>query len=513
MSTTNPFGPDTPNTPTSERMDSALDNFVKQFFGTVTKSLDADGNVVWELPAPLDEAEPITGYPRNEGEGLGAYIARVLTAGQWPNSVEGKNAYGIAPNYHGGDTPKTQPVKGATVAISVDRPELFSAGQYVYIPGCGYYTVAEKTGSVLVLTNLFTAGEMTGQLAENALFPDHELTVLPSAPRGAAGAAGAKGDTGDAGTVVVDNVTLESYTDSGIVKVRAKAAGIDRSHLRGGTGSASAFNLGLVAAAGGLKFSSVAGHGDYWGVDAGGLAANVDNATLVADANSLRVKTGGIQPEHLAESIRNGTLRYSSAGGTIGSNIAHYTVVLPVAPTDYFVGMEVKFLTSSLPNTGQAYLAVNGLAEKEIVRQGKTLIAGDIVANTVVTVVYNGTKFELQSPPESRAAYSEAKSASTAVLSFSHGLACVPANVRVVLVCTTADAASGAAKDDEMPITNFVDGSNNALYAVFADANAITVARNSSTVRTVTKTGGSLTGVTAIANFSVKVYASKYFGG
>ena len=61
--------------PEHEPLPSTVDNFVTQFFGSVTKTC-VDGQVIWTLPCDLDEGIP--GYPRIEGEGLACYFARVL---------------------------------------------------------------------------------------------------------------------------------------------------------------------------------------------------------------------------------------------------------------------------------------------------------------------------------------------------------------------------------------------------------------------------------------------------
>jgi hypothetical protein len=61
--------------PDHEPLPSALDNFITQFFGEVTKTC-VDGQIVWSLPCNLETGIP--GYPRQEGEGLACYFKRVL---------------------------------------------------------------------------------------------------------------------------------------------------------------------------------------------------------------------------------------------------------------------------------------------------------------------------------------------------------------------------------------------------------------------------------------------------
>lgn len=62
----------------NESLESALANFITQFFGSLTKSV-VNGAVVWTLPCDLDSG--IEGNPRAEGEGLACYFLRLLEEG------------------------------------------------------------------------------------------------------------------------------------------------------------------------------------------------------------------------------------------------------------------------------------------------------------------------------------------------------------------------------------------------------------------------------------------------
>lgn len=59
----------------NESLESALANFITQFFGTLTKTV-VDGEVVWTLPCNLEAG--IEGYPRVEGEGLACYMLGLM---------------------------------------------------------------------------------------------------------------------------------------------------------------------------------------------------------------------------------------------------------------------------------------------------------------------------------------------------------------------------------------------------------------------------------------------------
>lgn len=61
--------------PAHEPLPSTVDNFVTQFFGSVTKTC-VNNQVVWSLPCNLDTGVP--GYPRQPNEGLACYFKRLI---------------------------------------------------------------------------------------------------------------------------------------------------------------------------------------------------------------------------------------------------------------------------------------------------------------------------------------------------------------------------------------------------------------------------------------------------
>lgn len=78
-----------------------------------------------------------------------------------------------------------------------------------------------------------------------------------------------------------------------------------------------------------------------------------------------------------------------------------YTVTSPTgfAFTAYAAGMTLSFKANHT-NTGAATLNVDGLGAKAIKKGVSTaLAAGDIVINTIITLVYDGTNFQLKSQP------------------------------------------------------------------------------------------------------------------
>lgn len=74
-----PPPPTTTCDPNNEPLSSALNNFITQFFGTLTKSC-VNGVVVWTLPCNL--AAGAAAFPRQSGESLGCYFTRFIVAFQ-----------------------------------------------------------------------------------------------------------------------------------------------------------------------------------------------------------------------------------------------------------------------------------------------------------------------------------------------------------------------------------------------------------------------------------------------
>lgn len=76
---------------------------------------------------------------------------------------------------------------------------------------------------------------------------------------------------------------------------------------------------------------------------------------------------------------------------------AAYVLTYLGAPTAYNKG-EIYRFWAHIQNTGAATITINGLGAKSILsRHGSALTAGQIKANKVVEIVYNGTAFELLS--------------------------------------------------------------------------------------------------------------------
>lgn len=92
--------------------------------------------------------------------------------------------------------------------------------------------------------------------------------------------------------------------------------------------------------------------------------------------------------------LETGSSVYAADAGSTDA----YAITLSPVPSAYATGMVVRFKANTI-NTGAATLNVNALGAKTIKKNYNTdLSDGDIVANQLVTVIYDGTNFQLISP-------------------------------------------------------------------------------------------------------------------
>lgn len=160
-----------------------------------------------------------------------------------------------------------------------------------------------------------------------------------------------------------------------------------------------------------------------------------ENDALVGNNTDIAVGTGnkfvtqtGLQ--HNAEKYG------ADAGGTDA-----YAITLSPAPTSYTNGMVVYFKANTA-NTGTATINVNGLGAKTIVKGvNTTLDNGDISANQLSTLIYDGTNFVLQSVSiASRGLFSSGDFTKQENITTSdviaHGLGLTPKRVKVTAMYT-----------------------------------------------------------------------------
>ena len=172
------------NTAANETPASALDNFIKAFFGALTKTDDGAGTVTWELPCDLDAG--IDGHPRVEGEGLACYFARIMSEGLV--GISGEDAFAVT------TADFVQPGIESDVVVHVTTAAPFAAGQYVWGSAGGFYTViaTDAPAKTVTLRNMYappfnlSAGVTVAEGAK----------VLPSGVPETAGPQGEQGPQG-----------------------------------------------------------------------------------------------------------------------------------------------------------------------------------------------------------------------------------------------------------------------------------------------------------------------------
>lgn len=100
---------------------------------------------------------------------------------------------------------------------------------------------------------------------------------------------------------------------------------------------------------------------------------------------------------------QDGTLKSTALDGTKvyaadAGSTDDYAITLAPAPTAYAAGQTFRFKANTA-NTGATTLNVNGLGAKTIKKNyNSDLATGDILANQLVEVIYDGTNFQMLSP-------------------------------------------------------------------------------------------------------------------
>lgn len=123
---------------------------------------------------------------------------------------------------------------------------------------------------------------------------------------------------------------------------------------------------------------------------AGRAVVATTTATEIGYVNGV---TSAIQTQIDGKISQNGAQIF--AADSVGTD--SYAITLSPALGAYVTGMVINF-TAGTANTGAATLAVNGLAAITIKKlHDQDLATGDIEAGQIVTVVYDGTNFQMQS--------------------------------------------------------------------------------------------------------------------
>ena len=97
-----------------------------------------------------------------------------------------------------------------------------------------------------------------------------------------------------------------------------------------------------------------------------------------------------------AGQVQDGTLTYLTS--IFGTDTI--TAVAPASMTAYAAGQTFRFIAAGANTTTSVTININGIGAKNITKSGTTALAiGDITANSVVTVNYDGTQFQLATLP------------------------------------------------------------------------------------------------------------------
>lgn len=119
-----------------------------------------------------------------------------------------------------------------------------------------------------------------------------------------------------------------------------------------------------------------------------------ENDALVGNNTDIAVGTGNKFVTQTG--LQHGAEFYAADSGAADVMV----VTLSPIPTSYTAGMVIKVKAGHANATTTPTINVNALGAKTITKNGtNALVANDIVTNEVITLMYDGTQFQLQTPP------------------------------------------------------------------------------------------------------------------
>lgn len=244
-----------------------------------------------------------------------------------------------------------------------------------------------------------------------------------------------------------------------------------------------------------------------------------ENDALVGNNTDIAVGTGNKFVTQTG--LQHGAEFYAADTGAADVMV----VTLSPIPTSYTTGMVIKVKAGHANATTTPTINVNALGAKTITKNGTSaLVANDIVTNEVITLMYDGTQFQLQTPPALTPPLATTYASGTASKTLTdasttqnipHGLGKIPRYLRLTgrLVAQNAflvfseyggNATSGAgisvnsvnnASNQVALLTSFRIGTDYVGTATYQDAAVTADATN--IILTWTKTG-SPTGIAGI---------------
>jgi len=183
-------------------------------------------------------------------------------------------------------------------------------------------------------------------------------------------------------------------------------------------------------------------------------------------------KTQQVALANLAQAV----LPYAADAGSTDT----YAVTLSPVPTAYTNGMLVNFKANTV-NTGAATLNVNGLGAKSIVKNYNLALAnGDIKANMIVSVIYDGTNFQLLSPVTpgyASGVTTRVMDATSGAVTIAHGLGAAPRRIRFRGFFGTTDTSDAEQCQSE----GTYDGTNTKCIYIARDVGNATLSGTNTT--------------------------------
>lgn len=180
------------------------------------------------------------------------------------------------------------------------------------------------------------------------------------------------------------------------------------------------------------------------GADASTTSKGVVELATAAETIA-RTTTGGTGAKLVTTpDVLPSVLAFDYQADSVGTD--SYAITCTPAPTAYTTGMRFTFKAGTA-NTGTASLNVNSLGAKTIKKNYNTdLASGDIVANQIIEVVYDGTNMQMVSQKAGGifASGTTTKNAAdaSATQTIAHGLGTTPKYIKIT--ATSSDLATAA---------------------------------------------------------------------
>jgi hypothetical protein len=318
----NPCPTCTPPDAACECLPSALENFTKEFFGVVTKSV-VDGAVVWALPCDL--AVGLENNPRLDGEGLACYFLRLFGEGitgltgptgpQGPAGTPGANAYVTLTS----DFLQPDSTCPATT-FQVSDPAPFSAGAKIWVTGSGYYEVLGVSGSTLFVQLISSSVALN-----TPIFAGARIYITgPAGSNGSQGLQGPAGPQGDPGPTGPQGSAGPSATTTCLTTFNQPAPGSNTAAL--------VFSVEDLIAVGQTVFLQTGGYYEVVSVGGGVVLKNLYDEPANAAAGAL-VNASGSELAIVGGARGRGAYTYLTAnyvqpavGATVAVSVADTTI-------------------------------------------------------------------------------------------------------------------------------------------------------------------------------------------